>query len=186
MCSYISKQTQEEEKQATLHVNQNPLSIDDTDAHDQEDNEDAKEEEFQAWKLRELYRYKREKEERELIERERMQVEALRVMSMEEKNLLWSEKLAEQQQQLSTKTKYKFLQKYYHKGAYYQNSDPEQGDYDVAAEGEVLDRLALPEVMQVKNFGKKGRTKWTHLTAEDTTMVNCCSGLCQRILFCCI
>ena len=81
---------------------------------------------------------------------------------------------------LQDRGKLKFMQKYYHKGAYFQtDADDDRGtvggdaiyrrDFTGATGEDKFDREALPAVMQVKNFGRAGRTKWTHLAAEDTT-----------------
>lgn len=71
-----------------------------------------------------------------------------------------------------TRTQYRFLQKYYHKGAFFTNdADPIfSRDYDLPTEADTIDKSSLPEILQVRDFGKRSRSKWKHLTAEDTTI----------------
>jgi microfibrillar-associated protein 1 len=90
-------------------------------------------------------------------------------MTEEERRKLDQEKQA--QWEATAKSQYKFLQKYYHKGAFYQeeHKDLLERDYAQVTGADRSDKDVLPEFMQVRNFGKKGRGKWKHLTAEDTT-----------------
>ena len=77
------------------------------------------------------------------------------------------------------KKKWKFLQKYYHKGAFYMDEDTltkaglndvRKRSYEDAATGEdQFNFEALPEILQVKDFGKRGKTKYTHLRDQDTS-----------------
>uniref|UniRef100_A0A183ID81 MFAP1 domain-containing protein n=1 Tax=Soboliphyme baturini TaxID=241478 RepID=A0A183ID81_9BILA len=116
---------------------------------------------YEQWKVRELRRIKRDKEEREARQKEKSELERVHNMSEEERRayLRANPKIIDNKQQ---KGKYKFLQKYFHRGIYKRNfAEPTLEDH--------FDKTILPKVMQVKNFGKAGRTKWTHLVAEDTT-----------------
>ncbi|XP_014473489.1 PREDICTED: microfibrillar-associated protein 1 [Dinoponera quadriceps] len=126
--------------------------------------------EYEAWKLRELKRIKRDREEREQMEKERLEIERIRNMAEEERR---------QEARLNPKVitnkaakgKYKFLQKYYHRGAFYLDKDDSifKRDFSGATLEDHFDKTILPKVMQVKNFGRSGRTKYTHLVDQDTT-----------------
>ena len=44
-------------------------------------------------------------------------------------------------------------------------------DFTGATLEDHFDKTVLPKAMQVKNFGRSGRTKYTHLVDQDTTEV---------------
>ncbi|KAK0446416.1 splicing factor, Prp19-binding domain-containing protein [Desarmillaria tabescens] len=125
--------------------------------------------EFEAWRLRELGRIKKEKEEEIRREEERAEVERRRALPEAQRlkeDLEHAQKLRDEK----PKGQQKFLQKYWHKGAFHQDEEIlKRHDYTEATTSTV-DVSSLPKVMQVKNFGKRSRTKYTHLLDQDTTV----------------
>ena len=55
-------------------------------------------------------------------------------------------------------------------------------DFGQATLEDHFDKTVLPKVMQVKDFGRAGRTKYTHLVDQDTTEVSVGKGACYWIL----
>jgi microfibrillar-associated protein 1 len=139
----------------------------DEDMPDDNDNlnEDEEEAEAQAWKLRELLRIKRDREERQKMMEEAAATAARRLMTDDE--------ILKMTPAPEPKTnQYRFLQKYYHSGGFYRNEDDPTFQRDFTAPtgaDRTIDRTLLPKVLQVKKFGLKGRTKYTHLVDQDTT-----------------
>ncbi|GAU96365.1 hypothetical protein RvY_07821 [Ramazzottius varieornatus] len=133
------------------------------------DNEDP-EAEYEAWKVRELTRIKRDRDERDTHLKEQAEVERLRNLTEEERlrELANKPKVVTNQ---TKKGKMKFLQKYYHRGVFYLDQEKEvyTRDYTAPTLEDHHDKAVLPKVMQVKNFGRAGRTKYTHLVDQDTT-----------------
>ncbi len=147
----------------------------DSDTGLPDDNDDVADEELQyeEWKIRELRRLKRDTDQRALLELEKADI-------IRRRNMTDAERLEEDTKlgKFSAKEKgeYKFMQKYYHKGVFYMDdsslnnpSDVRLKDYNAPTLEDHYNKSALPSVLQVKNFGKKGRTKYTHLNDQDTT-----------------
>ena len=120
-----------------------------------------------------------DKDEREAKEKEKQEIERRRKMTDVERQEE-DKRLGTDESEKKDKQKYQFMQKYYHKGAYFQNKAkdaPEHiynRDYNAPTEADKWDKSALPAVLQKRrgDFGKKGNTKYTHLTGEDTTNFN--------------
>ncbi|KAI9102686.1 splicing factor, Prp19-binding domain-containing protein [Phlyctochytrium arcticum] len=141
------------------------MDIDDTDGLNEE-------EEYAGWKLRELRRIKREREEREAREQEQEDAERRRLLTDEE--IMASARRKKKEETNEEKAKYRFLQKYYHKGAFFVDDQKvgkalESRDFSAPTLEDKFDKAALPTVMQVKRFGRAGQTKYTHLADQDTS-----------------
>ncbi|CCX29946.1 splicing factor, Prp19-binding domain-containing protein [Pyronema domesticum] len=127
-----------------------------------------------AWKLRELLRIKRERQALAQLEEERAEVERRREMDptlREKEDMEYVRK--QKEEKMESRGKMGFMQKFYHKGAFYQDADILKRDYATASvEDAVKNKEVLPKYMQVRGdeVGKRGRTRYTHLAAEDTTM----------------
>jgi microfibrillar-associated protein 1 len=177
----VEKQRREERRKETLKVIEEEIQNDKTaikgdaiaerqkleDVNTDDENEEA---EYEAWKIRELKRVKRDREEREALEREKMEIERLHGLTEEERRLEMKLK-PKQIINKAAKGKYKFLQKYYHRGVFYLDHEEDvlKRDYSSPTLEDHFDKTILPKVMQVKNFGRSGRTKYTHLVDQDTT-----------------
>ncbi|GJQ11357.1 hypothetical protein GpartN1_g3148.t1 [Galdieria partita] len=146
---------------------------------DDEDRDVEYELELMKWKIRELRRLQREYDRDEERKRELEEIERRRNMSEDERKKEDEERLRRDEKIREEKPKIAFLQKYYHKGAFFMEQD-DSGRYkeDIynrnfmeGTEEDLIDRTYLPKVMQTRRgqFGFKGRTKYTHLTNEDTT-----------------
>eukprot|EP00899_Mesostigma_viride_P025800 jgi/Mesvir1/6404/Mv19499-RA.1 len=139
--------------------------------------------EYEAWKGREMTRIKLEREIREAAARERSESAKLSKMTDEERREYERQAAkAAPAPAKAPKKKWKFLQKYYHKGAFFQEAEDTlapsrrkeadaiyRQDFSEATLEDKFDKSILPKVMQVRHFGRSGRSKWTHLVAEDTT-----------------
>eukprot|EP01029_Cantina_marsupialis_P028392 TRINITY_DN776101_c0_g1_i1.p1 TRINITY_DN776101_c0_g1~~TRINITY_DN776101_c0_g1_i1.p1 ORF type:complete len:503 (+),score=191.54 TRINITY_DN776101_c0_g1_i1:145-1653(+) len=175
------KESKEMVLEAVMRGDDEEVSATDDDMPSTDDDEDE-EAEFEAWRLRELKRKKRDLDIRAAVEEERRETERRAKMSDEQiaADNARLESLGLKKKQPTEKQEWGYLQRYYHKGAFFMDEDTldKAGKKDVRlradqyAAGKTLDdktnKQALPKVMQVKKFGQRGRTKWTHLTAEDT------------------
>ncbi|KAK7836479.1 uncharacterized protein LOC111995148 [Quercus suber] len=141
------------------------------------DDEVNEAEEYEAWKVREIARIKRDRDDRESMLKEREEIERVRNMTEEERRE-WERKNPKPAP--PQKQKWRFMQKYYHKGVFFQSNADDTAatagsdniytrDFSAPTGEDKMDKTILPKVMQVKHFGRSGRTKWTHLVNEDTT-----------------
>lgn len=129
-----------------------------------------------AWRVRELKRLKRARAEIEEREKELAEVERRRNLTEEERQAEDEAYLAKQQEEKDSKGKMAYMQKYFHKGAFYQDEMKAAGLdkrdlMGVRIQDDVRNREALPEYLQKRDMtklGRKGGTKYKDMRSEDT------------------
>ena len=152
---------------------------DDTDPEDEgvDDADDVDPDaEYAAWKLRELKRIRRDREAVEAREKEREEVERRRNLTEDERRAEDEAFLARQREEKEGRGKMAYMQKYFHKGAFFQDETKAEGldRRDIMGSrfaDDVRNRDILPQALQMRDMtklGKKGATKYRDLKSEDT------------------
>lgn len=138
--------------------------------------------ELAAWKLRELKRVRRDRLAIEEKEKEREEIERRRNMTTAEREEEDRQYIENQKEDQEGKGKMAYMQKYFHKGAFFNAVDGEEQDEEVQRvlnrdlagarfEDETGDKSVLPEYMRIRDMtrlGRKGRSKYKDLKNEDT------------------
>eukprot|EP00921_Rhytidocystis_pertsovi_P000901 GHVQ01001560.1.p1 GENE.GHVQ01001560.1~~GHVQ01001560.1.p1 ORF type:complete len:494 (+),score=122.30 GHVQ01001560.1:183-1664(+) len=131
---------------------------------------------YELWKIRELKRIKRDKEEREAAAKLLAEIDRRRNLTEEERQID-DRRIDSTKPQKEKKFKYQFMQKYYHRGAFFQDKaitgdEPLYlRDYAAPVGEDAMDKKILPKAMRLRRgqFGRQGQVKHTHLTDVDTT-----------------
>jgi microfibrillar-associated protein 1 len=136
------------------------------EAPETNDFQSNQDEEYKLWTQREIKRLEEEirKESKKRLE-----------------NLKIEEEISESEENLQTivqskNSKMKFMQKYYHKGSYFEDlnersQELSQRNFTEPTGFDLVDKEILPSPMIARgnDMFKKGRSKWTNLQNEDTT-----------------
>lgn len=166
------KQQQTKELANTLiQAELQPEENSDDDIETDDENEEQTEAEYNAWKIRELKRIRRDHAERLTEEEQQKEIERRRNMTDAE---IMAENRADPSKRKQPRKKMQFMQKYYHTGAFFQEEMKEiEETHDFQAptgEDSYFDKGKGPSVLQVRNFGRGSRSKYTHLADQDTTL----------------
>jgi microfibrillar-associated protein 1 len=143
-------------------------AIDDTDGVDPAA-------EYAAWKLRELKRIKRERLAIEEAEAERAEIERRRNLSAAEREAEDRAFIEQQKDERADRGDMQYMQKYFHKGAFFTDELKELGidrrNLMGARFEDQTNREVLPAYMQIRDMtklGKKGGTRYKDMKTEDT------------------
>ena len=192
----IQQDQEMKEKQATNELVDSDdamnlsLSDDNDDSNDPDNKSSLAHEE---WKARELQRLLRDREELRVHEEERKEVERRRTLTEVEREAE-NARLGTDHTSKKQNVAYNFMQKYYHKGAFFQGDDSTMTsedrelftrDYNMPTGDDKMDKSVLPAVLQKRrgDWGRKGNSKWTHLTDQDTTNFEPTNRVAEKIAF---
>lgn len=171
------EQTKEMMAQEEAKEEEAKMDLVDGNISDIEKNDDP-DEEFELWKIRELKRLKRDRDAETKLEFEREGVEARKKMTdaqvLRERREEARRARQEGEQDDSTKTRsLKPMQRYYHKGAFFQDKMEELSknhDWNAPTGADNwFNRTTGPESLKTKRYGASASTKGGSLKDQDTT-----------------